>query len=405
MSRKYIDFREVETLKDFYGLMAETRALRFQAVGELLGDQAVAENEISSLKNALEALVAIPSATDKETRKNLSLGGNRSIEVDLGYEIKELEKDIFYLERGEEAFLESLADIHPDFDDYVRQGAEALKGLDFNCFITDRDGTTNNYCGRYRSSVQSIYNSVFLTRFCRNVKNPIMLTSAPLEDFGLVDVSVNPERVMVYAASKGREFIGLDGRRRNFPVDSRKQAVIDKLNARLVGLVGRAEYEKFSLIGSGLQFKFGQTTIARQDITGSIPEDESRNFLRLVGEIVSDCDPDGGHLRIEDTGLDVEIILTIEDAGQGLKDFDKGDGVKYLDRELGLGMDKGPHLICGDTFSDVPMVEAALEKCPDIWPLFVTKDDKLAQRVKSVCPNSVIVPEPDVLVTILGVHL
>lgn len=404
MSRKRIESRDILTLKEFYGLMAETREWRLRAVGEVLAGKGASDG-CGSLKNALKSLVAIAPAAEGDTKKLLSLGGGRNIEVDLGYEIKELEKDIFYLEQGEEAFLESLSDLHPGFKEQVEQGADTLRELGFNCFITDRDGTTNNYCGRYRSSVQSIYNAVFLTRFSGKVENPVMLTSAPLKDFGLVDVSVAPDGVMVYAASKGREFIGLDGVRRNFPIDDEKQNLIERLNARLSDLVGRPEYEKFSLIGSGLQFKFGQTTIARQDITGSIPDGESRNFLRLVAKIVSECDPDGGNLRIEDTGLDVEVILTIKDASQGLKDFDKGDGVKYLDAEIGMGMEKGPHLICGDTSSDVPMVEAAMEKCPDTWAVFVTKDDKLAGRVRDACPNSVIVPEPDVLVTILGTCL
>jgi hypothetical protein len=229
-----------------------------------------------------------------------------------------------------------------------------------------------------------------------------MITSAPLKDIGIMDVSTIPEKVIVYAASKGREFVDLSGLRRSFPVDQGKQQLINHLNQELNQIIREPACEKFSLIGSGLQFKFGQTTIARQDINGSIPAAESEAFLALIKNLVKKLDPSENNFRIEDTGLDIEIILTISDEKVGLKDFDKADAVKYLDRELGLNMEIGPHLICGDTGSDVPMLEAAMEKTADTWSIFVTEKTELADRVRTVCPEAVIVPEPDILVSILN---
>ena len=169
-------------------------------------------------------------------------------------------------------------------------------------------------------------------------------------------------------------------------------------------LVQQPEYEKFSLIGSGLQFKFGQTTIARQDISRTIPEDESMAFLKLMQEIVSEIDPGGTYFRIEDTGKDVEIILTVEsqDSASELKDFDKGDGVVFLDSDIGLGMEEGASLICGDTSADIPMISASLEKTQDTYAIFVTQDQELSKRVAAVCEKSVCVTEPDILVAILN---
>lgn len=73
--------------------------------------------------------------------------------------------------------------------------------------MSDRDGTVNNYCGRYLSSVQSVYNSVFLTRYAvKKVTNGTILTSAPMENMGLVDIATTSrEGVFIYAGSKGRE--------------------------------------------------------------------------------------------------------------------------------------------------------------------------------------------------------
>jgi len=393
----HIPLTELTTLRDFYDLMGATREVRFAAVQSVL-DGRIAEGAIPSLANALASLESIPEENGKRI---LSLDSDRVISLDMDYEINELHKDIFYLEEGEATFLDMLNDLHPGFDEAVAQGRELLAGLDLNCLVTDRDGTINNYCARYLTSIQSIYNAVFLSRFAlHKVKRPVILTSAPLE--GLVRISANPEGKIYYAASKGRECLDLEGRVRRLPIAPDKQAAMDTLNDRLARLLRQSEYEKFSLIGSGLQFKFGQSTVARQDIGHSIDEVESASFYKTLVDLVFDLDPDEMNFRIEDTGLDVEIILTVETEKDGLKDFDKGDGVKYLNDELGLEMFRGPHLICGDTGSDVPMLEAALELTPEARAIYVTGDEGLARRVRGLTPNALIVPEPDMLVAIMG---
>ncbi|WP_319541999.1 trehalose 6-phosphate synthase [uncultured Pseudodesulfovibrio sp.] len=389
---------EIRTLKEFYDLMAATRTVRFGVVGSLLNDEIVGDDAIVSLHHALESLEAVP---EEEGKKILALDSSRSIALDMEYEINEMRKDIFYLEEGEETFLEFLSDFHPGFDEYVEAGHEMLKDLDFNCFITDRDGTINNYCARYLTSIQSIYNSVFITRFAQNkTRRPVILTSAPLD--GLVEISVNPENEIYYAASKGRECMDLEGRIRRLPVSSDKQEAINRLNARLTELTSQPEYEKFTFIGSGVQFKFGQSTVARQDIGTSIDPAESEAFLKTLEALVVELDPEAKNFRIEDTGLDVEVILTVETADDGLKDFDKGDGVRFLNTELDLQMFRGPHLVCGDTGSDVPMLEAALELTSEVRAIYVTQNEELAKCVTGLTDGALIVPEPDMLVTILG---
>ncbi len=401
---------EIRLLKDFYELMSDTRAIRLEIVDDIFKNQSgllnlcavnkVAQEQINSLKNALFSLENIPATG---AQKTLLLDAVKKIDVDLTYETEELKKDIFFLENGEKKFFGYLENIHSDFTKQVEAGVKKLESLDFKCFITDRDGTINNYCGRYKSSIQSIYNAVFITRFAKQkTENPIIITSAPLKDPGIVDVSVNPENTIIYAASKGREFIDLQGLRRTYPIEKNKQQLIKKLNQKLSGLLLVSDLEKFTLIGSGLQFKFGQTTIARQDINGSIPEDESDKFLKIIKELVAEIDPSGNNFKIEDTGLDIEIILTIEDSASGAKDFDKGDGVRYLNSALGLSISKGPHLICGDTGSDVPMLEAAVKESNETWSVFVTRNRALAERVSATCSNSIIVPEPDMLVAMLA---
>ena len=395
-----IEKQEIRTLKQFYNLMALTGDVRSKTVEKLFKDQPVDQDSVASFKNALLSLEDIPS---EDGLKILYIDDSKKISARLLYEISELKKDIFFLENNEKQFIDYLGNLHQRFVEQVNQGIEKLQGLKFNCFITDRDGTINNYCGRYISSVQSVYNSVFLTRFAKeNPSNPIIITSAPLKDPGLVNVSVNPDKTFIYAASKGREYIDLDGKRKTYPIEENKQQLLNSLNKKLSELVKKPSFEMFSMIGSGLQFKFGQTTIARQDIRKSIPDSESDEFLEKIRTIVRETDPGGENFKIEDTGLDIEIILTIEDSLSGAKDFNKADGVNFLDDALKLNMKKGPHLVCGDTSSDTPLIEATMEKTSDTWAVFVTKNSELSAKVKDMCPNSFIVTQPDILVTILG---
>jgi hypothetical protein len=246
---------------------------------------------------------------------------------------------------------------------------------------------------------------LFLTSFARSwAQNTVILTSAPLEDGGLLDISIDPSNIFIFAGSKGREYINTAGVRGRFPVEEDKQQVLDTLNNTLKRLIKKPEYEIFSLIGSGLQFKFGQTTIARQDIHNSIPEKESEFFLSTVTAVVNEIDPEGKYFRIEDTGRDIEIVLTVQ-AGKDtgiLKDFDKGDGVQFLDRALGLELSSGPNLICGDTRSDLPMVSCSTEGTTGTYTVFVTEDPELREEVLSVNEQSFFVKTPDSLVAILN---
>lgn len=398
-----ISLQDIRTLKELYQLKSETRDLRAPIVRNIMKQRVVGQECINSLKNALYSLETIHT-DDYTGQRVLQLDGKKQIEVDLTYEIRELKKDIYYLEYGEDHFINYLAKFIPDFRKYLNEGIEKLHGKKFNTFITDRDGTTNNYCGRYRSSVQPIYNSVFLSRFAKNCcRFPIFITSAPLKDFGILDVSINPNDIFFYAGSKGREFIDPEGNFHSYPIDEHKQELIHLLNERLRQLLKDPSFEKFNFIGSALQFKFGQTTVARQDISRSINPEESTAFLEKVTSIVKEIDPESKNFCIEDTGLDIEIILTVDrKCGDPAKDFDKGDGLKFICKTVGIQTESGSNLVCGDTSSDIPMLKKTAEMCDDVWTIFVTKDRGLAEEVQKICPQNMIVPSPDILLTILG---
>jgi hypothetical protein len=67
-----------------------------------------------------------------------------------------------------------------------------------------------------------------------------------------------------------------------------------------------------------------------------------------------------------------------------------------------MDLDNGPHLICGDTASDVPMLEATLEHSRDTHAVFVTRKPELQQRVTALDDKVLVITEPDALVTILS---
>jgi hypothetical protein len=396
---------KIKDLKRFYEFMLMTREVKKQIFDLYIQnrkDEIIEQDLVGKLEDFLSSLENIPQ---KDQGYYLSVDDKRTMRIDLSYEINELKKDIYFLKHSEAEFNDHLKTIHPDFEISVNGLAEILGKVKFKNFITDRDGTVNNYCGRYLTSVQSVYNAVFLYRFASTaVDNAVLLTSAPLDNIGMADISILPKTVFIYAGSKGREYFDKQGIRHQYPVSKQKQDKLDSLNQQIKQLLEKPEYEIFGLIGSGLQLKFGQTTIARQDISSTVTEEESIGFLNSVRHLVRCLDPDDEFFRIEDTGKDIEIILTIADEQEKdkLKDFDKGDSVNFLDKSLNFGIEQGPVLICGDTGSDVAMVKAAMFKTNDTWAVFVTKDGGLKKKVQEICPNSFFVPEPDMLVAVLN---
>lgn len=390
----------IETLGQFYEAMHSTIPVRRRLTASILGSGRAEPRSVAQLREILDRLESIPSDDDG---RFLSLGSGRVIRVDLSYEISELGRDLRFLEAGEEALVSDLAAAIEGFDGEVAMLVEALAGLRFRTFVTDRDGTVNHYCGRYASSVQSTYNAVFMSRFvAARTDRAVVLTSAPIERIGIADLTVTAPGSLIIAGSKGREYIDESGRPRRYPIDPDKQLRLDALNQRLDELLARPDRSLFALVGSGRQIKFGQTTIAYQDITGSIPASSSSDFRAEVHELVRSVDPDGAYFRIEDTGLDLELILTIEDQTDGTtREFDKGAGLRFLDADLDLEMERGLALVCGDTAADLTMMVAARQLGATTHCVFVTTDDELRRRVDQAVPDVLFVSSPDVLVVAL----
>jgi len=164
---------------------------------------------------------------------------------------------------------------------------------------------------------------------------------------------------------------------------------VEELHKKLFSLCMQQGNTKFLGIGSGLQRKFGEVTMARNDPAGTVPEPESKRFMQAVRLVKDELDPDGTLLDLHDTGTDIEIFPRLTG---GRPAFDKGAGVECLNKKLELHVEKGPNLICGDTTSDLPMVEAALKlMCPEHvvkeWMEQIDKDLKISSETDEEAPE------------------
>lgn len=390
--------KDIETLDEFYEIMAQSAANRRTIVERYFSNTINRDQDALVLTQTLEKLQSIPQ---KNNHFFLKLDQNHRIPVNLNYEINELIKDIYFLKNGEDRFYQWNCETYKTFHKEVQQGLQLLNQTNIRTLVTDRDGTINNYCGRYRSSIQSVYNAVYLNRIAARLPNCLLLTSAPLRPHGLLEVSTCDHSLITFAGSKGREFVHCNEKEGNFPIDKQKQSILNQFNSKLTDLLLNPEHHIFSLIGSGLQLKFGQTTVARQDIDKSIDEATSNNFLKSITSLVNDIDPDRNYLFIEDTGTDIEIILTVNSNDQ-IKDFDKGNGLQFLNHELKLNMNKGSTLVCGDTVSDLPMVKASMEISQNTYSIFATENPEIEKQLRKLSDKFLIVSNPDILISILN---
>jgi hydroxymethylpyrimidine pyrophosphatase-like HAD family hydrolase len=387
-----------QTLTDFYENMRLLHKIRTSILNSILNSETISIKDLISLERIKHALEDIPKENGKY---KLQSGQGADIFLELDYELGELKKDNIFLKYGHRALKKHMTKIHPDYLKEVDDGLNFLKKYEFEHFITDRDGTVSNYCGRYLSSIQSIYNALSLSEFSKTIQGRcIILTSAPLLNNGLKEVSIQPENEYILSGSKGREII-INGKNHTLPIKENEQQKLDELNQQISKLLNQQEFSVFRHIGSGYQQKFGQITLARQDKNNSIAQHKSLELKQNVLNIVDKIDPEKIYFGVEDTGQDLEIMLKVKSDNNQLKEFDKGNGLKFIMQELNENIDNRTVLICGDTASDVPMLKAAQELGAEVVSVFVTKDESLKSSVRSICKQSYFVSSPDALIYML----
>ncbi|MFW5683700.1 MAG: hypothetical protein ACOC1I_02505 [Spirochaetota bacterium] len=401
------------TIGELYELFDALRPLRRRAAAAILDDRLDVQSEDrwktecsrrrpcrdarDALSRAHAMLEALPG---EHHHREVSVDG-RDLRINLDYEFQELERDLVCLDDGMSG-LDPLLHVPGRFEEELEALRSLFGSTRYSAVFSDRDGTIANYCGRYRSSHQPFYAAVRVGRFAaERSRDFFIVTSGPLYGHGLLSLSCFPPETVHLAGSKGREFLLADGTTGSFPLTDVQRAAMITLDEMIRALLERPEYRLLTMIGSGYQRKFGQLTVSRQDIHRSVPAEVSESFLRDLRGMVDEFDVGGGRFELDDTGFDIEITLTAE--GSQTRGFNKGDGVAFLADSLGHDLRHDPVLVCGDTPSDLPMLEHLAESGYETHAIFVAADGDLERQVRRLATRAVVCSGPDVLVAAMGI--
>ncbi|PAV76504.1 hypothetical protein WR25_08783 [Diploscapter pachys] len=411
---------EIRQLADFYVLMTKTAQIRRQIVEVVLKGLPIRPHFALSLENAKNSL-----ENSCETGTNILVlevstlpedpdGAAVYARPDITDELNELQKDLAFLSfvqtdeiNNVEQFIDTLGSFHPlgptAFHSEVEAAFHLLQqGDHFHYFFTDRDGTLKSNACSYPTSIQPAYSAVIQAQFARRCAQfCAIVTTAPLVHIGILNVSTIPEGYYAFGASAGREWYFNPAMQ--FKDDTIGDADLTMLNKafdKIEDLLEIPEYRNFTWIGSGLQKHFGHITIAKQDVNHSVPAKKSSQLFEQISRIVEEIDPQGTTLTARETELDIKIHVK---AGLSGRIFNKGSGVRLAERKMGINLKDGNILVCGDSDTDLPMLEECLSVSPvNVFTIWVTKDENLKGQVTKMCnryhnSNIAFVSCPEVL--------
>uniref|UniRef100_A0A183C814 HAD_SAK_1 domain-containing protein n=1 Tax=Globodera pallida TaxID=36090 RepID=A0A183C814_GLOPA len=324
------------TIEDFKKLMYKCQSKRKEFVSLLL-EHSVEEND-HQLQSFIEVTSQCLHFLNK-TRAILDCGHSHMKEIfdeKLSIYVKD---ELFGMKEhaGCVRFMEQLRSGSAN-------GVEELKPI----LITDWDGTMKNY-----------------------TRHTAVLTAGPLRGPGILDLIALPkDGPIVFGGSWGREW-WLNGKRvvHDEGISDEGLNALERLSDEMSNLLEDKEFARFGLIGSGVQ---------RKHVNAEL----SAKYQNEVKERVHRVDP---HSQ-PSAGLEVEVVVHKDGTV-----WNKAKGVIKIIETLGESLEKGKVLVCGDTFSDIPM---------GMMALFVTSDESLQQRVLEIVKDKdrcCFVSTPDVI--------
>jgi hydroxymethylpyrimidine pyrophosphatase-like HAD family hydrolase len=96
-----------------------------------------------------------------------------------------------------------------------------------------------------------------------------------------------------------------------------------------------------------------------------------------IQEMISQIDPTN-QIEVKETDTDLKIFLKSETGDI----FDKGHGIRLLVQHTKCDLSNGTILVCGDSMTDLPMLQACLEANPNgVYTVWVTTSEELRQTV------------------------
>lgn len=386
-------------LEDFSALTRETAELRRLAAGAILAGRPVPPGIAAGLGRARDIL---EEAVERDGRLVLTLGDDQRLRLELGEELTQLENDVVYLEEGREALLKHLAKRHHGFRDAVRRALRELAPPSVNLLLCQAGALLRAPGQRRVTAAQPAWNAVALGRFAAaRAKRPVLWSAAPLSGPGLADLCAVPRQDFTLAGSLGRQLLDTQGRESAWPMPLRQASLLEAINARLAMLLADPDWRAFAYVGSGLQFRRGETVVARQDSRESVDEDASLALLEHVHDIVDAVDPEREYFRVKDDGRDVAVSPTAREAGDG-QEFTPAEGLRALADALGLDLGQGPHLACCGGTPGLELLEALAAHTDDLRCLFVTDREELGAKARELCPRTTVVAHPDIAAAVFS---
>lgn len=399
MKRHRTDPRPLERLDELLRLCDEAASLRRHAAGAILAGHPLPPD----IAPGLEQIAAdLEEAAGRDGLVELDMDEDQTVRLDLSEETRQIENDFIYLEEGREALMRHLARRHRGMNDAVRKALKELTAPGFGVLVCDFDAVIRAPRQRFVTALQPAWNAVALSRFAvARTRHPLLWSEAPLTGPGIVDLATVPARTVAYAASLGRHYRDRDGNDGASPLSAAKAELLETINARLAMLLADPIWRSFAFVGSGLQFRRGETVIARQDAMGSVDEDASMELLEHVHDIVDGVDPEREHFRVEDDGEDVAVTPTL--VSQDVwREFSTAEGLRLTTAALALDFARGPHIVCCGGTTGLELLKAALALSSDVRCLFVTDREELGRRAKELCPHTAVLEHPDVLAAVFS---
>uniref|UniRef100_A0A8R1TV91 alpha,alpha-trehalose-phosphate synthase (UDP-forming) n=2 Tax=Onchocerca TaxID=6281 RepID=A0A8R1TV91_ONCVO len=414
-THEVIRLTEVKLLADFYQLMDKTCQVRRQIAERVLKGIAIRAHFSVSLENAKASLENSCIPDTHTLILETAAAGDDSDEgsqhltakFDITNELAELENDLEFLRfiqsdeiNNVEQFVMTLGSYHPAgqtaFVDEVNKAFALLtEGDHFQHFFTDRDGTLKSYSCSYPASIQPAYSAVIQAQFARRCAQfCAIVTTSPLMHIGVLDVSTMPEGYYAYGASAGREwYLNPSLQFKDDSVNDADLALLTNVFERLEELLEQPEYRNFTWIGSGLQRHYGHITIARQDVNYSVPKHRSSLLYQAVCKIVNKVDPTSATLALREGEFDLKIFTKVAlseinsaTAKISGRIFNKGHGIRLIKSKMGLKLNCGKILVCGDSETDLPMLEECLICSPmNVYTIWVTTNPQLQEKVRLLC--------------------
>uniref|UniRef100_A0A0N4ZQV1 T6PP_N domain-containing protein n=1 Tax=Parastrongyloides trichosuri TaxID=131310 RepID=A0A0N4ZQV1_PARTI len=404
-----------QTVEEFKAMMYDVQRDRRRIVKDIIEGKEIDEECLKSIKKSLDNLCENMTNNEKEGfMKEMILNrgegsDDKKFIINLKDEIIGLRKDVSFLEEyknfiinnknyedinltkilskvhpiSEEKFYEELDGCLRLLEKFVKESADGKKPI----FITDWDGTMKDYCSQYATNLQPIYSAIGMAKFAKLfTRISAVLTAGPLRGPGILDLIAIPlNEHILFSGSWGREW-WIDGAKvvHNDGISLEGFNALEQLNNKMQKLIHEnSDFSQFALVGSGIQRKVDRLTLGIQTVCKHVPQELSIRYQEAVKEKMNEIDPDKRVLIFDpSTELEVEVVVGHDDGGV----WDKGNGVAKIVETLHDTL-KGPGnvLICGDTFSDIPMVQKVVhENNQGIMSIFVGTNEKLRSRVREL---------------------